>query len=169
MCRASVLEGENAELRARLAASEHMNERLRSRLQSTVAAFHRMLAQEKEKSEGKDSELAGIKTHSLQLQGFLLLILPLVMVIYTQERNSESNFENVFTLSLSLSLARSLALSLSISLSLSRHPYIAGKLEARSVEAKTLRQQVALLHKWCSSSSAHILKSTPTGFIQRTC
>ena len=119
MCRASVLEGENAELRARLAASEQTNERLRSRLQSTVAAFHRMLAQEKEKSEGKDSELAGIKTHSLQLQGFLLLMLPLVLVIYTQERNSESNFENVFTLSLSLSLARSLALSLSISLSLS--------------------------------------------------
>ena len=69
MRRASVLEGENAELRARLAASEQTNERLRSRLHSTVAAFHRTLAQEKGKLEDKDSELARIKTHSLQLQG----------------------------------------------------------------------------------------------------
>ena len=168
MCRASVLEGENAELRARLAASEQTNERLRSRLQSTVAAFHRMLAQEKEKSEDKDTELAGIKTHSLQLQGLLLLILPLVLLIYKQKRNSERNFVSVFTNAPTHSL--SLSLSLSLSHTHTRHSNITGKLEARSVEAKKLRQQVALLHKWCSSSSAHIFTSTPySGFIQRTC
>lgn len=95
--RASQLEGENAELRARLAAAEQSNGRLRSRLHSGVAAFHRTLAQTKHKMEAKDAELSAVKAQALELQG---------------------------------------------------------KLEARSNEAGRLRQQVSLLHRWCSSSSS---------------
>jgi hypothetical protein len=95
--RASQLEGENAELRARLAAAEQSNGRLRSRLHSGVAAFHRTLAQTKHKMEATDGELSAVKAQALELQG---------------------------------------------------------KLEARSNEAGRLRQQVSLLHRWCSSSSS---------------
>jgi hypothetical protein len=67
--RSSVLEGENSELRARLAAAEQNSLRLRSRLHSGVAAFHRTLSQAKEKLEAKETELARVKALSLQLQG----------------------------------------------------------------------------------------------------
>lgn len=67
--RASQLEGENAELRARLAAAEQSNGRLRSRLHSGVAAFHRTLAQAKDKMETKEGELSSVKAQALELQG----------------------------------------------------------------------------------------------------
>ena len=70
--RASVLEGETAELRARLAASEQTNSRLRSRLHSGVAAFHRTLAQAKDKIQAKDAELSQVRAQSAQLQGSFL-------------------------------------------------------------------------------------------------
>jgi len=69
--RASMLEGENAELRARLVAAEQSNGRLRSRLHSGVAAFHRTLAQAKEKLEVKDGELSVAKAKGLDLQGMM--------------------------------------------------------------------------------------------------
>ena len=70
--RASVLEGENAELRARLAASEDSNCRLRARLHSGVTAFHRTLAQAKEKLDAKEEELGHAKALSVKLKGLIL-------------------------------------------------------------------------------------------------
>jgi len=67
--RASLLEGQNAELRARLAASEKSNARLKGRLHSGVAAFHRTLAQAKDKIVSKDADLCRAKTLSLELHG----------------------------------------------------------------------------------------------------
>ena len=98
--RVSVLESENADLQARLTAAEQSNTRLKTRLHSGVAAFHRTLEQAKGKIKDKDAELTSALTQTLQLEV---------------------------------------------------------QLKTRSAEVAQLRQQVALLHRWCSPSSPPLL------------